>query len=397
MIIRKIFKPTEKKLSIDIPDEYIGSDIEVLIFPLKSKLEKDFSSSHIKDEDLLDQDATNFQLDMDDGKADIENTHEENIVFSLQEEKEDIKVAPAPKEKIQQKTIKNVLIVEDNAINQKLISKILENFNLNITAVSDGLMAFKKRQEEDFDLILMDIVMPVMDGAESMKKILAYEKENSLPHVPIVALTANALKGDREKFMGEGADEYITKPIRKNDISRILDMFSHQEVAKQDETKEQINLQNNPKINIEQKEKKHNEIDPKPKKDTIDEIKNDVPRVDILVFKKEALETFVAKSIISQIRPSCDSCDNLDDFYAKIDKTAYGLIIFDYEIQNMDIEKFASSINEAKKKHKMDKIKTIMIANKDTQIPKHVPSLFTQTIKGIVGRDKLAGIIDKYF
>jgi signal transduction histidine kinase len=86
-----------------------------------------------------------------------------------------------------------VLVAEDNEINQKLITKILEHLNFNVTLVENGKEAVEARKESDFDLILMDIAMPVMDGVSATKEILAYEEREKLEHIPIIALTANAL------------------------------------------------------------------------------------------------------------------------------------------------------------------------------------------------------------
>lgn len=108
---------------------------------------------------------------------------------------------------------------------KKLIRRTLEDLGLNITIVPNGLQAFERRRTENFDMIFMDIAMPVMDGIEATHKILEYEEKNHLPHIPIVAITANALKGDRERFMKEGLDEYITKPIKKDSIISILNLF----------------------------------------------------------------------------------------------------------------------------------------------------------------------------
>ena len=119
----------------------------------------------------------------------------------------------------------NILVVEDNIINQKLIQRILEEHGITVDIANNGLEAFEKRKANRYDLIFMDIQMPVMDGIETTHEILDYEKEEHLPHVPIVALTANALKGDRERFLSEGMDEYITKPIETAELLYILNKF----------------------------------------------------------------------------------------------------------------------------------------------------------------------------
>ncbi|RTZ89947.1 MAG: hybrid sensor histidine kinase/response regulator, partial [Planctomycetota bacterium] len=94
-----------------------------------------------------------------------------------------------------------ILVAEDNEINQNLIRAVLENLNLDITLAENGQVALDLRKKQPFDLILMDIQMPVMGGIEATKAILEYEEAEGVPHIPIVALTANALQGDREKYL----------------------------------------------------------------------------------------------------------------------------------------------------------------------------------------------------
>jgi len=118
-----------------------------------------------------------------------------------------------------------VLVVEDNIINQKLVKNILEGLGLEVEIANNGLEAFEMRRSNDYNLIFMDIQMPVMNGVEATHEILEYEEEEHLPHIPIIALTANALKGDRERFLSEGMDEYISKPIETSELIYILNKF----------------------------------------------------------------------------------------------------------------------------------------------------------------------------
>ncbi|MBD3788778.1 MAG: nitrate- and nitrite sensing domain-containing protein [Campylobacterales bacterium] len=134
---------------------------------------------------------------------------------------------------LQTKFDANVLVTEDNIINQKLIRRILEDHGITVDIANNGLESFEKRRNGDYDLIFMDIQMPVMDGIEATHEILDYEEDEEVPHVPIIALTANALKGDRERFMGEGMDEYITKPIETSELLYILNKFLSHKAAVQ--------------------------------------------------------------------------------------------------------------------------------------------------------------------
>ena len=117
------------------------------------------------------------------------------------------------------------LIAEDNLINQKLIQNILESMGLVTDVANNGQEALEKRKANQYDIVFMDIQMPIMDGVEATHAILQYEKESEIPHVPIVALTANALKGDRERFLNEGLDEYVSKPIEMTELLYVLNKF----------------------------------------------------------------------------------------------------------------------------------------------------------------------------
>lgn len=119
----------------------------------------------------------------------------------------------------------SVLVAEDNVINQKLIRRTLEDLGMEITIANNGLEAFEKRKNGDFDIIFMDIQMPVLDGIEATQEILDFEEDYGQHHIPIIALTANALKGDRERFLAAGMDEYTTKPLVRSEIISLLNNF----------------------------------------------------------------------------------------------------------------------------------------------------------------------------
>ncbi len=167
----------------------------------------------------------------------------------------------------------NALVTEDNIINQKLIKRILEEHGISVDIANNGLEAFEKRKSKQYDIIFMDVQMPVMDGIEATHEILDYEEDEQKPHVPIVALTANALKGDRERFLSEGMDEYITKPIETAELLYVLNKFLAQNAAivkptlqSQDESKEE-EVSSSKSSNSEQEDLSH-EISGEPKEQT---------------------------------------------------------------------------------------------------------------------------------
>jgi len=107
----------------------------------------------------------------------------------------------------------NILVAEDHVINQRLIRALLERRGHRVTLVETGVAALERWCREHFDCILMDIQMPEMDGYETTRRIRAQESRNGA-HIPIIALTAHAMKGDSEKCFQAGLDSYISKPIQ---------------------------------------------------------------------------------------------------------------------------------------------------------------------------------------
>ncbi|MCW8838834.1 MAG: ATP-binding protein [Thiovulaceae bacterium] len=121
-------------------------------------------------------------------------------------------------------TFKNekILVVEDNEANRMFMKISLKNMNLNFDFANDGIEAIEKYNLNKYSLIFMDENMPNMGGIEATKNIREYEKENNLLHTPIVALTANALTGDRERFLESGMDDYLTKPVNKSKLGEVI-------------------------------------------------------------------------------------------------------------------------------------------------------------------------------
>jgi len=113
-----------------------------------------------------------------------------------------------------------VLIVEDNLVNQKVLQKMLQNFGIDSVVANNGQEAVETVGQHHFDLILMDVQMPVMDGLEATR--LIREAETDGQHLPIMAMTASAMKGDQEKCMRVGMDDYLAKPINKKALEEKL-------------------------------------------------------------------------------------------------------------------------------------------------------------------------------
>jgi len=120
---------------------------------------------------------------------------------------------------------KRILLVEDNKSNQLFMKVMLDELDLVTEMANDGLEAIEKFKNAAYDLVLMDENMPNMNGVEATQKIIEYERDSDLQHTPIVALTANALKGDREKFLEAGMDEYLSKPLEQEKLVALLQSF----------------------------------------------------------------------------------------------------------------------------------------------------------------------------
>jgi len=120
---------------------------------------------------------------------------------------------------------RRVLLAEDNIVNQRVAAGILQKAGHQVTIVGNGKEALSALEASRFDVVLMDIQMPGMGGAEAMTIIRAKERETG-GHQPIIALTAHAMKGDREVCLKAGADGYVSKPLSARDLLDQIDTFT---------------------------------------------------------------------------------------------------------------------------------------------------------------------------
>ena len=118
-----------------------------------------------------------------------------------------------------------ILLVEDNVINQKVASLMLKKKGHVVVTVNNGREAIETLADQDFDAVLMDVQMPEMDGFEATAIIRARERDTG-KRLPIIAMTAHAMKGDRERCLAAGMDSYIAKPITAPELIELLEKFS---------------------------------------------------------------------------------------------------------------------------------------------------------------------------
>ena len=115
-----------------------------------------------------------------------------------------------------------ILYIEDNPLNMRLVRKLIHSFGFNFIEALDGLSGLYLAQQQVPDLILVDINLPDIDGLEVTSRL---KSNSALRHIPVVALTANAMHGDRERCLKAGCDGYLAKPIARFELRSVLDQF----------------------------------------------------------------------------------------------------------------------------------------------------------------------------
>jgi len=222
-----------------------------------------------------------------------------NYLVEHKEEKELIQENEKSKEIVKKKNSKTMfsnihaLIVEDNPINQKMIQHTLKNIGITTECADNGQIGLDMYMlnPKKYDIVFMDIQMPIMNGIEATKAILYYEKRKKMVHTPIVAVTANALKGDREHFMAEGMDEYVSKPINLEKFIDVLRIF-----FKESDGSEEL---------------------------------PEVSTTDILLYKETPMEAKIIASILHKLDYSVDVVDNLEELKKVMDVNSYKCILLD--------------------------------------------------------------------
>ncbi len=179
----------------------------------------------------------------------------------------------------------NALVVEDNPINRKMMKYTLKNIGISCDIAENGQIGFEMRKKKEYDVIFMDIQMPIMNGVEATRAILDYEQKHNLNHIPIIAVTANALYGDREKFLSDGMDEYVPKPIDLNVFLDVLKKFFSE--------KENSDVKN------------------------------------ILIYKETKIEAKIIGAMVEKLGYKIEIITDREKFINALDKTSYSSILLD--------------------------------------------------------------------
>jgi len=270
--------------------------------------------------------------------------------------------------KIATKFDANILVTEDNIINQKLITRILKEHGITVDVANNGLESFEKRRNNNYDLLFMDIQMPVMDGIEATHEILDYEEDEELAHVPIVALTANALKGDRERFLAEGMDEYITKPIETSELLYVLNKFlSHKaKIILDNEKAETVEA----KAKVEkvtpapEEENSTSDIeltfDDEPVKVAIDEPSEKM----ILIAKKFLIEKRVLTKVIENLGFNYKTLDNTDLLENELASANYDILFTDKDLITDSLSKSDENLAIITSINSKEEIKALINAHR---------------------------------
>ncbi len=283
----------------------------------------------------------------------------------------------------------HVLVTEDNIINQKLIKRILEEHGITVDIANNGLESFEKRRSGNYDLLFMDIQMPVMDGIEATHEILDYEEDEEVPHVPIVALTANALKGDRERFLGEGMDEYITKPIETTELLYILNKFLSEKTTTNAPDKKQPTKEESIEEEAVQEQTSSQSDLVKQIPDTVDDLvvfdtmeTTQESKKKILIAKNFPLSRKVLAQVLTNLDYEYDILEELETLESKLSSDHYDILFTDVKLVTESI----SNTNE----------NIAIISSCDTKDPQEVSVHNGETISGAVTKEEIDNIIKKY-
>ena len=231
--INSVIKNDVCRLIISVEDTGIGIKQENL-----SKLFNKFERLDLKDNVTIEGTGlglaiTKKLVDMMNGKIVVQSVFGKGSKFTVSIDQRIVKnptikveAIDTTHEKIEVKN-KTVLVVDDNKINLKVAERLLQTYGVNVECVESGFICIDNlKSGKKYDLILMDDMMPKMSGVETLQKIKVEIPEFD---IPVIALTANALTGMREKYLADGFNDYLAKPINKDELNRVINEYLNKE------------------------------------------------------------------------------------------------------------------------------------------------------------------------
>jgi len=297
----------------------------------------------------------------------------------------------------------NVLVAEDNIINQKLIKRTLEDLGLTISIANNGLEAFQKRKDGNFDLIFMDIQMPFLDGVEATAEILEYEEDFNQPHVPILALTANALKGDRERFLEAGLDEYTTKPLVRSEIISLLNHFLADFIVEEESlvpksADEVIEANDSVDTFEESIEDFNNDVVEEKVIETkeVEQISEKQKyKADILLAKKSMFESKLYIQLLKSLGYTYEIAHTTQELEELSSANTYKLVLFDKELDGLNLEKLS---NDIKVSSKDSGLISYLVLISDPALKEDSDDVLYvhELIKNVVNKDLLRLVFEKF-
>jgi len=223
--IRKIHEDKDKiQLKFSVKDTGLGISKENIekLFKSFSQIDGSYTRRYggtglglVISKQLVEMMGGEIWVESEEGRG---STFSFSIPFKIGHE---INTRQVQKQEYQPKQHYSILLAEDDAINRIVLSRILAEKGHRVEVVNNGAEAVEAYNIGNYDVILMDIQMPVMDGVEALR--LIREKESTRGHIPIIALTAFALIGDRERFINLGMDDYISKPVKMDELFFLID------------------------------------------------------------------------------------------------------------------------------------------------------------------------------
>ncbi len=261
-----------------------------------------------------------------------------------------------------------VLVVDDNHINLKVAQKLLTGYGITVDVVESGYGALDKlNSNEQYDLLLLDVMMPKMDGIETLKHI----REDFGKSVPVVALTANALSGMKEKYIEEGFDDYLSKPIDKSELYRILVTFLIDKIHEK-------------KLN-----KSENELEIPKLRSATENLTRRVLIVDDNKINIKIAEKLLERFDFLEVESVLSGKEALE----KVQHNAYDLVFMDIMMPEMD---GVETLKQLRAMHFDKPVVTLTADAVEGSREKYLSEGFDEYIAKPVSIDKMQGIIDKF-